>query len=78
MVVPPYKGYPEETKQRYVNAIANADVADANSPTFHSLAEKNLSKHVQESAQQHWLEMGVLSMTFTAYTAPNGLMVVNM
>jgi hypothetical protein len=32
---------------------------------------------VQESARQQWLEMGVLSVTFTAYTAPNGLMVVD-
>jgi hypothetical protein len=45
--------------------------------TIRSLAEKNLFKHVQESARQQWLEMGVLSVTFTAYTAPNGLMVVD-
>ena len=71
------EGYPKETKQRYVNAIADADAADADSPTFYSLAEKNLCKCVQESAWQHWLEMGVLSMTFTAYTVPNSLMVVD-
>jgi hypothetical protein len=71
------EGYPEVTKRRYVNAIADADAADADSLTFHSLAEKNLCKRVQESARQYWLEMGALSVTFTAYTAPNGLMVVD-
>ena len=71
------EGYPEETKRRYVNAIADANAANAESLTFHSLAEKNLCKRVQESARQYWLEMGVLSVTFTAYTAPNGLMVVD-
>ena len=39
-------------------------------------SRENLCKHVEESAQQQWLEMEVLSVTFTAYTAPNGLMVV--
>jgi hypothetical protein len=32
---------------------------------------------VEEVAQEHWLEMGMLSVTFTAYTAPNGLTVVD-
>ena len=44
---------------------------------FHSVAEKNLVKHVEETAQQQWLEMGVLSVTFTAYIAPDGLTVVD-
>ena len=48
------EGYPEETKRRYVNAIADADAANADSLTFHSLAEKNLCKRVQESAWQYW------------------------
>ena len=44
---------------------------------FRSLAEKNLVKCVEETARQQWLEMGVLSVTFTAYTAPDGLLVVD-
>ena len=45
---------------------------------FPSLAEKNLCKRVEESARQQWLEMGVVSVTLTAYTAPDGLLVVDM
>ena len=44
---------------------------------YDRLAEKNSRKRVEETAREHWLEMGMLSVTFTAYTAPDGLMVVD-
>jgi hypothetical protein len=74
------EGYSEKTKRRHVNPVP---VPVLLLPPlmmllmFRSLAEKNLVKRVEETAQQQWLEMGVLSVTFTAYTAPDGLMVVD-
>ena len=73
------QGYSEQKKRRYVKADADAD-ADAESaigPMFHSLAEKYLCKRVEETARQQWLEMGVVSVTLTAYTDPSGLLVID-
>ena len=69
------EGYPEKTKQMYVNPWLQP--LPMMLLMFYSLAEKNLVKCVEETARQQWLEMGVLSVTFTAYTAPDGLMVVD-
>ena len=44
---------------------------------YDRLAEKYSCKRVEETAREHWLEMGMLSVTFTAYTAPDGLMVID-
>jgi len=66
-------GYPEKTKRMYVNPWPLPMML----LMLYSLAEKNLVKCVEETARQQWLEMGVLSVTFTAYTAPDGLMVVD-
>jgi hypothetical protein len=67
------EGYPEKTKRRYVNPLPLPMML----LMFRRLAEKNLVKRVEETARQQWLEMGVLSVTFTAYTAPDGLLVVD-
>jgi hypothetical protein len=69
------EGYPEKTKRMYVNPWPRP--LPMMLLMFYSLAEKNLVKCVEETARQQWLEMGVLSVTFTAYTAPDGLMVVD-
>jgi hypothetical protein len=75
------EGYPEKTKRRYVNPLPLPLPLPVPVPMMllmsRSLAEKNLVKRVEETARQQWLEMGVLSVTFTAYTAPDGLMVVD-
>jgi hypothetical protein len=75
------EGYPEKTKRMYVNPWLWPFPWPRPLPMmllmFYSLAEKNLVKCVEETARQQWLEMGVLSVTFTAYTAPDGLMVVD-
>lgn len=75
------EGYPEKTKRMYVNPWPWPFPWPRPLPMmllmFYSLAEKNLVKCVEETARQQWLEMGVLSVTFTAYTAPDGLMVVD-
>ena len=70
------QGYPENKRRRYVQADADAD-ADPNIDSSYSLAEKKLDQRIEEASRQHWLEMGVLSMTFTAHTDKNGSVVVS-
>ena len=41
------------------------------------MADKFTTKWVSENDRQNWLEMGVVSITFTAYTAPDGQLVID-
>ncbi|KAM6500775.1 hypothetical protein JOM56_003789 [Amanita muscaria] len=41
------------------------------------LAEKYSWKRIHNSDQEHWKELGLLSVTFTAHTRPDGQLVVN-
>jgi hypothetical protein len=41
------------------------------------MAEKLMVKRVGENDRRNWLEMGVVSITFTAYTAPDGQLVID-
>jgi hypothetical protein len=69
------QGYPKQTRWRWVNANANTPLTKL---IFHRLAEKHLVECVEKNTWQQWLEMGVLSMTLTTYTAPTGLMVTDL
>jgi hypothetical protein len=41
------------------------------------MADKFTTKRVSENDRRNWLEMGVVSITFTAYTAPDGQLVID-
>ena len=41
------------------------------------MAQKHANKRFEDDVKKAWLEMGLLSITFTAYTAPDGRIVID-
>jgi hypothetical protein len=72
------EGYPDEVKKKYVSKMAKCRTRCRLTFIIHyRLAEKYSSKRIEDNARCHWKEMGVMSVTFTAYTAPDGKLVID-
>lgn len=69
------EGYPDEVKRRYV-APDRARRRRRVLIEFR-LAEKYTGRRVQASAREQWLELGVMSVTLTAYYTREGQLVVD-
>jgi hypothetical protein len=70
------QGYPDEVKRKYVRPMPSL-VPIVFMLTNYRLAEKYTRERVASSARRNWKEMGVMSVTFTAYNGLDGKLVID-
>ena len=71
------KGVPPDIQQKFRVLCRCRCRSDADGKLFR-LAEKQWCKRFDQAGKDHWMELGVLSLSFVVYNAPNGQLTIDM